>query len=184
MRGPIFSLGELDMRELELEEIRNIQLDILKRVAGFCEEHCLRYFLYHGTLIGAIRHKGYIPWDDDIDIARPRPDYEKFINTFNGYDENLTVYDCTQNKKYNYLVAKVSYKKSLLLEYTNISFNDMGINIDIYPLDGLPGSRNIKMKLLRKIKLKRSVYTIKSVKIRQTRPFYKNLILFLGHSKL
>ena len=60
-------------RELSLEEIKGIQLDILSQVANYCDRNGLRYFLAYGTLLGAVRHKGYIPWDDDIDIMMPRP---------------------------------------------------------------------------------------------------------------
>ena len=60
-----------------------MNIDILSVVADFCEKNGLRYWLYYGTLIGAIRHNGYIPWDDDIDIIMPRPDYEKFLKSFN-----------------------------------------------------------------------------------------------------
>ena len=72
------------MRELNINEIKKIQLEILKNVAEYCDDNNIRYFLAYGTLLGAIRHKGYIPWDDDIDIVMPRPDYEKFIYNFIG----------------------------------------------------------------------------------------------------
>ena len=70
------------MTEINKEELKSIQLSILDKVATFCENHNIRYSLYGGTLLGAIRHNGYIPWDDDIDISMPRPDYERFINCF------------------------------------------------------------------------------------------------------
>ncbi len=55
------------MKEISIEEAKKIQLEILKKVAAFCDENGLRYFIYYGTYLGAIRHKGFIPWDDDID---------------------------------------------------------------------------------------------------------------------
>ena len=66
----------------DIQELRQIQMGILDEVHRFCEAHGLRYFLSSGTLIGAVRHKGYIPWDDDIDIYMPREDYETFLNTY------------------------------------------------------------------------------------------------------
>ena len=71
------------MKKIEdIQELRQIQMGILDEVHHFCEAHGLRYFLSSGTLIGAVRHKGYIPWDDDIDIYMPRKDYEQFLQTY------------------------------------------------------------------------------------------------------
>ena len=71
------------MRKItDIHELRQIQMDILDDVHRFCEANGLRYFLSSGTLIGAVRHKGYIPWDDDIDIYMPRQDYEQFLKTY------------------------------------------------------------------------------------------------------
>ena len=67
------------MRKISIPEMKRIQVDILKDVHHFCEENGLHYTLAFGSMLGAIRHKGYIPWDDDIDIALLRPDYEKFV---------------------------------------------------------------------------------------------------------
>ena len=71
------------MKIIPIEEVKKIQLDILDSVAQFCEERGLRYYLAYGTLLGAVRHKGYIPWDDDIDLHMPRPDYERFLREYN-----------------------------------------------------------------------------------------------------
>ena len=65
------------MKKLTDKEVKQIELDILEYVHNFCEENGLKYIMNYGTLIGAVRHKGFIPWDDDIDISMPRADYEK-----------------------------------------------------------------------------------------------------------
>ena len=67
------------MKDISNAEIKNIQLEILVQFRDYCEANNLQYFLYAGTLLGAIRHQGFIPWDDDIDVVMPRPDYEKFF---------------------------------------------------------------------------------------------------------
>ena len=69
--------------KITLEELKSLQMNILDYVDSFCKENNIRYSLCGGSLIGAIRHKGYIPWDDDIDIMMPRPDYDKFLALFN-----------------------------------------------------------------------------------------------------
>ena len=71
------------MRVISFEETKQIELEVLLKVADFCDKHGLRYYLTYGTLIGAIRHKGFIPWDDDIDIQMPRADYNELIRIFN-----------------------------------------------------------------------------------------------------
>ena len=77
------------MTEMTIEEIQKVSLEILRHIDSFCREHNIQYFLDSGTLIGAARHKGFIPWDDDMDIRMPRPDYERFISEF--VDENFKI---------------------------------------------------------------------------------------------
>ena len=92
-------------KEINVEELKQIQLNILKFVDKFCKENNLKYYLAYGTLLGAVRHKGYIPWDDDIDIIMFREDYEKFVTTFK--DVNYKVFATEVNSKYPYPFAKV-----------------------------------------------------------------------------
>ena len=66
-------------QELTIKETQAISLEILHTIAEICESQQLRYALIYGTLIGAVRHHGYIPWDDDVDIMMPRPDYDKLL---------------------------------------------------------------------------------------------------------
>lgn len=121
-------------KELELPEIIAIELDILVQIHQFCEEHKLTYILWGGTLLGAIRHNGFIPWDDDIDIAMPRADYEYFLQHF--HLENYDVYGCNTNKKYPHTYAKAFRKDTVKREKVWHPKNyEIGVDVDIFPLD-------------------------------------------------
>lgn len=86
------------MKPITTHELRKIQIEILKSIHNYCQENNLRYSLAYGTLLGAVRHKGFIPWDDDIDIMMPRPDYEQFLKGYRGYNEFYQVQDyCTDH---------------------------------------------------------------------------------------
>lgn len=125
------------MKKLEMKDVQLISLNILKTIAKICEEQGFRYTLGFGTLIGAIRHKGFIPWDDDIDILMPRSDYEKFIKFMTEHPiENIKVFNWKYVNKYPLGISRVCdmrYK----IEEKNFMKCDMGIFVDIYPLDGL-----------------------------------------------
>ena len=75
------------MQQLTLDELKSTEYGVLCAFADYCEAHNLRYWLGNGTLIGAVRHKGFIPWDDDIDVFMPRPDYEELKAGFNSDNE-------------------------------------------------------------------------------------------------
>jgi lipopolysaccharide cholinephosphotransferase len=124
------------MKLVSLDELKSIQLDLLQKTAEFCENNGIRYYLCGGTLLGAIRHKGYIPWDDDIDISMPRPDYDKFIGMFNNPENYYQVIDMSNNPKYGFPFAKVHDTRTFVdeLQYAKDQF---GVYIDIFPIDGV-----------------------------------------------
>ena len=125
------------MKEISIEEIKQIQLDILVKIDEFCRKNGIKYFLDGGTGIGAARHKGYIPWDDDIDIAMTRPNYEKFVHSFNGAVEHLTVYAPELDWDYYATYANVCDNRTVLSEGANgHQGQELGIKVDIFPIDG------------------------------------------------
>ena len=124
------------MRSIPIEELKLLQREVLDDIVQFCQEHGLRYTLAYGTLLGALRHKGYIPWDDDIDIHMPRPDYEKFIGLYNNEADNNEVVSHELDSNYRVAFAKV-YRKGTIVKEFHFKPDLFGVYIDIFPLDGL-----------------------------------------------
>lgn len=131
-------------KELSKPELRELQLltvDILKTIAEFCDKHNLRYYLAEGSLLGAVRHGGFIPWDDDMDIAMPREDYEKFIKLWGKDTHDQCRLFCPETyPKYYLPFAKVIFmgkcRFSSLIRAGLRSMNEVkGPGIDIFPLD-------------------------------------------------
>lgn len=140
------------MRELKAAEIRTIQLDILKVVRDYCKDNSLAYSLGGGTLLGAVRHKGYIPWDDDIDIMMPREHYDYFIKHFKS--EGLDLY-CHETDK-NCFIPFLKVRACNTVLYEAAVRQVERVNIDIFPIDGLPHGEKEKQKYIVKLrKLKR-----------------------------
>ena len=131
-------------RKLSTDECKKISFDILVDVANYCEKNSLRYYLACGTLLGSIRHKGYIPWDDDIDIMMPRPDYNRFINEYKS-----DKYEIIKPEVGMYFFVKV-YDKNTINIFRKIDykkFKPIGVDIDIFPLDGIVNDERIVNKL-------------------------------------
>lgn len=122
----------------------------MDEIHAVCEKHGIRYYLAGGTLIGAVRHNGFIPWDDDIDIYMPRPDYDKFMQIYPQEGKNNLFEHCL-NKKYMYPYAKLCKANTLLIEKGGYGGVDMGVYLDIFPLDALGNSEDEAKKLMRKL---------------------------------
>lgn len=138
------------MKEILVEEMKKIQLNILLDIDKFCEKNNIRYYLCGGSLLGAIRHKGFIPWDDDIDICMPRPDYEKFLSTY--MNEYYKLFHWKRNNKCLCTFAKVYDNRTLLTE--NGDFGEsLGVNIDVFPVDGLPKDKRKINSTIKKMKI-------------------------------
>jgi len=142
---------------MDTQRLKNIESEMLKSFIEVCERLNLRYFVVGGTLLGAIRHHGFIPWDDDIDVGLPREDYEKFLQEAQSY---LPKYYFVQNRKTdpelpnNY--AKIRDSRTTFIEngVQHLNINH-GVYIDIFPIDFYPESKwkqrvfDVKSKLLK-----------------------------------
>lgn len=128
------------MIALENEERKVLLFEILKDFKNFCVQHELTYSLFGGTLLGAIRHGGFIPWDDDVDVAMPRLDYEAFIKLFEGsvLAKKYKLYNSNVYPDYPYPFLKLANPKTLIQGCGKDSRFEMGLHIDIFPLDGFP----------------------------------------------
>lgn len=136
------------MKEILVEEQKQLALAILKSIADFCDKQGLRYYLAYGTMLGAVRHKGFIPWDDDIDIMMPREDYNKFLANYNGYNEFYRVCSIEKDDLYPYTMAKVFDQRTKLQDFTLWKqYPYAGVFVDIFPIDGLPLTAEEQNKL-------------------------------------
>ncbi len=125
-------------KQLSLEQIQFETLRIIKVIHKICVEQNLYYSLFYGSLIGAVRHKGFIPWDDDLDIVMPRSDYEKISEYFKIHEKELFPlkwFSYETVPDYPYMIARVC-NTEFRMELENEKDCGMGTFVDIYPLDG------------------------------------------------
>lgn len=131
-----------------MDEMKSIALEILKDVAAFCDANSIRYYLAYGTMLGAVRHSGFIPWDDDIDIMMPRKDYEKFIEHYNNINKYYRVCSIDNDYEYPYTMAKVFDLRTEMIDLTHRKqYKYAGVFIDIFPVDGLPDDKNLQTSM-------------------------------------
>lgn len=122
-----------DIRILQRKIIGN-----LEAIDKICREHGLHYYLWAGTMLGAVRHKGFIPWDDDMDICMPRPDYEILISHWHEWlPKPYEVIAPETDPTYPYPFAKIEDASTTVLERPDFKFLE-GIYIDVFPIDGAP----------------------------------------------
>jgi lipopolysaccharide cholinephosphotransferase len=122
------------MTELTLQELKEIEFDILKMFDAFCKENNIKYYLSHGTLLGAIRYKKFIPWDDDVDLLIPREDYDRMISLFKDTDR-YKLFAFEKDRNYRYPIAKLCDMTTRKDEFDYNNGVELGVDIDLFPLD-------------------------------------------------
>jgi len=135
---------------LSLKEIQNTELQILLYVDSFCREHNIQYSLYAGTMLGAIRHKGFIPWDDDVDICMTRENYEKFLAEFKGNDRYVMENHRIDPKFNRLLFTKIFDTHTIATEEGFNPLPNGGLWVDVFPMDYVPDNSKKRKKLLKK----------------------------------
>ena len=152
---------------LDLEQIHEEQTKMLKQLSDFCKEQNITYYICGGTLLGAIRHKGFIPWDDDVDVLMPRPDYEKFhkiVKENNFHIGDDLILRSFKFKNLLFPFGKVmNTKLKMETHYYENEFDNF-LWIDIFPMDGLPEEESKTQAIYKKILFLRRVLSLAEVK--------------------
>ena len=164
----------------DIREIQQMELGIMEYIHETCQKIGVKYFLAYGSLIGAVRHKGFIPWDDDMDICMLREDYEKLQDyLIANPDERYEVMSYKNNLNYVYPFMKVQDNQTYLLEEDVRIDSNMGIYVDIFPVDGYEDDSVFKDKMTRLIKKRQlSCYTFKG--ITNTKSLLNSLIRYIS----
>ena len=156
------------MKRLKSSEIKQKELEILIEFDAFCRKNHLTYSLCGGTLLGAIRHKGFIPWDDDIDVCMPRPDYEKLIRNFSSQNRNIEIRSILV-RGFDAPFSKIVNKKCIVSQKHSSRIIDDYIWVDIFPIDGLPDDETETRKIYRVCNFYRKMYFLCEAKLGEGR---------------
>ena len=165
------------LKRISFDECRKIQLDILSAVDEFCNTNVIKYSIAYGTLLGAVRHHGFIPWDDDIDVFMLREDYDRFVNLFpDNYKGVYEIGTFSRCSKWASPFAKVFDNRTMLVQ-ERASTTYRGINVDIFPLDDVNDNLSVEKKRNCFITILKRIVNVKYIKIVGERKLLKNLIL-------
>ena len=171
------------MRKLSLKEYKERILGILVKVDRICRENSFNYMICYGTLLGAVRHKGFIPWDDDIDILMPRDDYYKLGEYIINHPElDLNYIDISNRKDTIYYCAKVCDAHTIITQAAHFRpLEGYGAFIDIFPLDYLPNDEERRKKYkARALYMQRLVEHSSHLRPYKGKGFKQTLLIYIG----
>lgn len=143
------SFDNMDTKRITIEQQKQIQLDILKSVDCFCRDNSIDYSIAFGTLLGAVRHRGFIPWDDDVDIMMTRENYEKFRSLYKS--KNYPFVDLKNDETHPVSMGKV-YDSRTYFYYKRSMRRKYGLFIDVFPFDRVPEDTDERMLWLKKVR--------------------------------
>lgn len=170
-----------DMSEAERTRCLQLRLlNILEWFHRFCIEHSLTYYAIGGTLLGAVRHGGFIPWDDDLDVGMPRPDYNRFLELVKGDDSIYRAESYLDgNKDYTYLFCKV-YDTTTTVVYKSKYNIKRGLFLDVFPLDGMGNTPEEVAKNYKKARKKNRLIKTKSFGYNKHYNIFQKTAIVLG----
>lgn len=150
------------MKQVEtLRQLQLISIFIYKELLNVCEENGIKLYLLGGSLIGAVRHKGYIPWDDDIDVCMSRPDYNKLLKVTNGkIGEKCRIIDPATDKEYKGVVPVVAYNNSSVISGQFKEDEKLKITISIFVYDGAPKYKIVQAYYYTKLYILRAKHAL------------------------
>lgn len=164
-------------KQIDIEQLKRIQLEIMDFFHAWCVEHGITYYMAGGTLIGALRHRGYIPWDDDIDLVLLRKDYDRLIADFPNSDTGFfRLHSIETNDSCIYTYAKIYDSRTVFIDGDDSNNDPIGVNIDIFPLENATDNYNDVIRLKRSIKLYDDILVVKQMS-RKDRGIWKNLAI-------
>lgn len=166
--------------------VQKTQLELLEVFKAICKKHNLRYYAIGGTLIGVHRHKGFIPWDDDIDLGMPRPDFERFVSLQSEYPKGYTLTNHENVPEWQFNLCQFVDGESEIIERLNETPRKCNIWIDIFPLDGMPSNRWKRWFHGKHIMLYRYLVQMANLKTQvnvhnTNRPLYEKIALKILH---
>lgn len=178
--GAIFPFVTGKMTELTIEEVRRVQLDILADFDQLCRGHGLTYYLAYGTLLGAVRHRGYIPWDDDIDVMMPRSDYDRLHDLFPAAaPAHLSLGSPRTRAEWPFGYAKIGDDRTELWEPLADPLL-LAVNVDVFPVDAVPSGRFRRAIQCTALRLLRWAVELKYVDAVRGRGWHHPLAVSLG----
>ena len=173
------------MNEVSTKAIQQNLLEMMKWFHEFCVNNNLRYYALGGTMLGAARHQGFIPWDDDLDVGMPRKDYERLYELLNERPGDRYILETphSQSKEFNYCFSKLYDTQTTLVENLRYKIK-RGMYIDIFPLDGMGNSEEESQKHFGKIDRKFKLLLAHTTGIRKGRSFIKNTAVIISQTIL
>lgn len=150
------------MSKTNINKLHKIDIEILKEVVNICDKNNLKYYMIGGTMLGAIRHKGFIPWDDDIDLGLPRDDYEKFLSIAPTLlSKRLSVVNFKTDPDYPYYITRIQDTDTKVIEIRYKHENKFThASIDLFPLDGTPNNLLLRKLYYLRILMHRAMMSL------------------------